>query len=74
MSIEYDKNGIKIKKLFKSREISYNEIRSVIKTESGYTITTKEGEVINDKERIFCDYTELYCSYKKYNIYFKDEE
>lgn len=39
-----------------------------------YQFTTNEGEVINSKDRIFSNHTALYDAFRKYNIYFKDED
>lgn len=74
MSISYDDKGIHIKKLFKSREIPYSDIRSMILSEQGYIFTTKVGEVINAKQSLFNDHTALFGAIKKYNILFKNEE
>ena len=74
MKITYGKNGIRMKKLFGSREISYSDIRSAVLDKGEYTFTTKKGEVITAKYQLFEDRTVLYEAIKKYNIYFKDAE
>ncbi len=74
MNITYDEKGVYIKKLFKSREIPYTNIRSVVMANEECTLTTKDGETIVDKKSFFPDYTPLYKGIKKYNIYFKNED
>ncbi len=73
MKITYDDKGIHIKKLFKSREIPYSDIRSVVLSNEEYTFTTKAGEMVVGKCRLFSNTAPLYEAIKKYNIYFKDE-
>lgn len=74
MKITYDDKGIHIKKLFKSREIPYSDIRSVVLSNGEYTFTTKAGEVIVGKYRIFDNRAPLYDAFKNYNIHFRDED
>ncbi len=74
MNIRYDEKGIHIKKLFKSRVIPYSDIRSVVLSNGEYTFTTKEGELINSKYRLFGNRAALYAAFKEYNIHFKNED
>lgn len=74
MSVTYDDKGIYIKKLFKSRELLYSDIRSVVLSEHGYVFITKGGEVINAKQSFLSDHTALFSAIRKYNILFKNEE
>lgn len=74
MKITYEKNGIRMKKLFGSREIPYSDIHSAVLAKGEYTFTTKSGEVITVKYQLFEDRTALYEAIKEYNIYFKDAE
>lgn len=74
MKITYDDKGIHIKKLFKSQEIPYSDIRSVVFANGEYTFTTKAGEAVVGKRHLFSNTAPLYEAIKKYNLYFKDEE
>ena len=74
MNITYEDKGIRIKKLFKSREIPYSEIRSVSLSNGEYTFTTKGGEVIVGKYRVFGNQKPIYEAIKKYNIHFRSED
>lgn len=66
--------GIYIKKLFKSREIPYSDIRSVVLSNMEYIFTTREGEIINSKCSFFSNAVVLFDAFKKYNIHFKNED
>ena len=74
MNITYDEKGVLIKKLFKSREIPYTDIRSVVMANEECMLTTKDGETIVSKNGFFPGHTLLYKAIKKYNIYFKNED
>lgn len=74
MSILFDENGITIKKFFSKRVIQYNELRSIVLSDSEYTFTTKAGEIITLKQRLLMGDNSFYEGIKKYNIIFKDED
>ena len=74
MKVTYGKNGIRISKLFKSKEVSYSDIKSVILSGKKYTLTTRAGEIIKSKCDFLCEREPLYAAIKKYNIYFRDED
>lgn len=74
MKILYDENGLLVKSLFKTRRITYSELRSVVLSNSEFTFITKTDEVLNSKKHFYTDYAVLYNAIKKYNINFKDEE
>lgn len=73
MKITYDDKGLHIKKVFRSREISYSDVKSVIVSNEEYTFTTKTGEVLKNTRQFGSNYAPLYEAIKKYNIYFKSE-
>ena len=74
MSITYNENSIIIKKLLKSKEIAYSDIRSVVLFGNESIITTKLGEIIKYKDSLICDRKNLYRAIKKLNIYFRNED
>lgn len=74
MSITYNENSIIIKKLLKSKEIAYSDIRSVVLSSNESIITTKLGEIIKYKDGLICDRKNLYRAIKKLNIYFRNED
>ena len=74
MSITYNENSIIIKKLLKSKEIAYSDIRSVVLSGNESIITTKLGEIIKYKDSLICDQKNLYRAIKKLNIYFRNED
>ena len=74
MRISYDDKGIKISKLFKTQEISYSDIKSVVLLNDEYIVTTKIGEVVKYKEGLFCNHNPLYKAFKEFNICFRNDD
>lgn len=74
MKISFEEKGITIKQLFKTRVIQYSELKSVILSDSIYTFTTNEGEVITLKQNLLFPQNSFYEGIKKNNIIFVDED
>lgn len=74
MAFSLSENGIKYNKLFKSVLLPFNEIRSIIITEQGTSITTKTGENYMQKDLTPVSVNDEFCNYVvKYNIEYRND-
>ncbi|MBO4390418.1 MAG: hypothetical protein J5825_06135 [Lachnospiraceae bacterium] len=72
-----NENGITIKKLFRSRQISYEEIQSIVEDGEHNFINTKDGETIDISlgfSNITWNYPILFKYIEQYNIDFRAED
>ncbi|MCR5200291.1 MAG: hypothetical protein K6C38_04145 [Saccharofermentans sp.] len=74
MAFSLSENGIRYNKLFKSVLIPFNEIRSIIITQQGTSITTRLGENYMQKEPTPVSVNDEFCNYMvKYNIEYRND-
>lgn len=74
MAFSLSENGIRYNKLFKSVLIPFNEIRSIIITQQGTSITTRLGENYMQKEPTPVSVNDEFCNYMvKFNIEYRND-
>ena len=73
MGWEATSEGIKINKLFGSKELSYADMKSIRLNSRGYVFTTKDEEEITLKSGLGIEVGPLYEALAKYNISYIDE-
>lgn len=74
MAFSLSEKGIRYIKFLKSVMLPFDEIRSIIITEEGTSITTKSGENYFQKELTPVSVNDEFCNYMvKYNIEYRND-
>jgi hypothetical protein len=74
MAFSLSEKGIRYNKLFKSVLLPFNDIRSIIITEQGTSITMRSGENYMQKEPTPVSVNDEFCFYMvKYNIEYRND-
>ena len=74
MAFTLSENGIRYSKFLKSVMLPFNEIRSIIITEEGTSITVRTGETYMQKESTPVSVDDEFCNYVvKYNIEYRND-
>ena len=74
MAFTLSEEGIRYSRLFKSVMMPFNEIRSIIITKDGTSITTRSGESYFQKEFTPVSVNDEFCNYMvKYNIEYRND-
>ena len=74
MAFTLSETGIRYSKFLKSVMLPFNEIRSIIITEQGTSITTRTGENYMQKESTPVSVDDEFCNYVvKYNIEYRND-
>ena len=74
MAFTLSEEGIRYSRLFKSVMMPFNEIRSIIITKDGTSVTTRSGESYFQKEFTPVSVNDEFCNYMvKYNIEYRND-